>query len=67
MNAAVANAVFHATGVRARHIPIRLEELISGRMLNWDLFFLLSSVAYLAHAGLHSGRAWAWVVMNGRS
>jgi len=30
MNAAVANAVFHATGVRVRHIPIRLEELISG-------------------------------------
>src|SRR3569833_251917 len=30
MNAAVANAVFHATGGRVRHIPIRLEELISG-------------------------------------
>ena len=30
MNAAVSNAVFHATGVRVRHIPIRLEELISG-------------------------------------
>ncbi len=30
MNAAVANAVFHATGVRIRHIPIRLEDLISG-------------------------------------
>ncbi len=30
MNAAVANAVFHATGVRVRHIPVRLEELISG-------------------------------------
>jgi xanthine dehydrogenase YagR molybdenum-binding subunit len=30
MNAAVANAVFHATGIRVRHIPIRLEELISG-------------------------------------
>jgi xanthine dehydrogenase YagR molybdenum-binding subunit len=30
MNAAVANAVFHATGVRVRHIPIRLEDLISG-------------------------------------
>jgi xanthine dehydrogenase YagR molybdenum-binding subunit len=29
MNAAVANAVFHATGVRVRHIPIRLEDLIS--------------------------------------
>ena len=30
MNAAVANAVFHATGVRVRQIPIRLEQLISG-------------------------------------
>jgi xanthine dehydrogenase YagR molybdenum-binding subunit len=30
MNAAVANAMFHATGVRVRHIPIRLEDLISG-------------------------------------
>lgn len=30
MNAAVANAVFHATGIRVRHIPIRLEQLISG-------------------------------------
>ena len=30
MNAAVANAVFHATGVRVRHIPIRLEELFPG-------------------------------------
>jgi xanthine dehydrogenase YagR molybdenum-binding subunit len=28
MNAAVANAVFHATGIRVRHIPIRLEELL---------------------------------------
>ncbi|HEX4293566.1 MAG TPA: hypothetical protein VHZ29_05485 [Rhizomicrobium sp.] len=29
MNAAVANAVFHATGVRAREIPIRLEQLLA--------------------------------------
>jgi CO/xanthine dehydrogenase Mo-binding subunit len=29
MNAAVANAVFHATGIRVRHIPIRLEELLA--------------------------------------
>ncbi|HEY8948270.1 MAG TPA: xanthine dehydrogenase family protein molybdopterin-binding subunit [Rhizomicrobium sp.] len=28
MNAAVANAVFHATGVRVRDIPIRLEHLL---------------------------------------
>jgi xanthine dehydrogenase YagR molybdenum-binding subunit len=28
MNAAVANAVFHATGTRVRQIPIRLEELL---------------------------------------
>jgi xanthine dehydrogenase YagR molybdenum-binding subunit len=29
VNAAVANAVFHATGVRARDLPIRLEKLLS--------------------------------------
>ena len=29
MNAAVANAVFHATGMRVRHLPIRLEQLIA--------------------------------------
>ena len=29
MNAAVANAVFHATGVRLREIPIRLEKLLA--------------------------------------
>src|SRR5262249_47383778 len=28
MNAAVANAVYHATGVRVRHLPIRLEKLL---------------------------------------
>ena len=28
MNAAVANAVFHATGVRGRELPIRLEKLL---------------------------------------
>ena len=28
MNAAVANAVFHATGVRVRDLPIRLEDLL---------------------------------------
>jgi xanthine dehydrogenase YagR molybdenum-binding subunit len=33
MNAAVANAVFHATGVRVRHIPIRLENLLSSRAM----------------------------------
>ena len=30
MNAAVANAVFHATGVRVRELPIRLEKLFGG-------------------------------------
>ncbi len=30
-NAAVANAVFHATGVRVRTLPIRLEQLLSAR------------------------------------
>jgi xanthine dehydrogenase YagR molybdenum-binding subunit len=29
-NAAVANAVFHATGVRVRTLPIRLENLLNG-------------------------------------
>ncbi|MEI9966061.1 MAG: hypothetical protein WDM92_16850 [Caulobacteraceae bacterium] len=28
MNAAVANAVFHATGVRVRDLPVRLENLL---------------------------------------
>jgi xanthine dehydrogenase YagR molybdenum-binding subunit len=28
-NAAVANAVYHATGVRVRDLPIRLEKLLS--------------------------------------
>jgi xanthine dehydrogenase YagR molybdenum-binding subunit len=31
MNAAVANAVFHATGIRVREIPIRLEHLLERR------------------------------------
>ena len=33
MNAAVANAVFHATGVRVRELPIRLEKLLAGAPL----------------------------------
>ena len=31
MNAAVANAVFHATGVRVRELPIRLENLLAAK------------------------------------
>jgi len=30
LNAAIANAVFHATGVRARELPIRIEHLLEG-------------------------------------
>jgi xanthine dehydrogenase YagR molybdenum-binding subunit len=30
MSAAVVNAVFHATGVRVRRMPVRLEMLLSG-------------------------------------
>ena len=33
MNAAVANAVFHATGVRVRELPIRLENLLGAQAL----------------------------------
>jgi xanthine dehydrogenase YagR molybdenum-binding subunit len=29
MNAAVANAVFNATGVRVRDLPIRIEKLLA--------------------------------------
>jgi xanthine dehydrogenase YagR molybdenum-binding subunit len=29
MNAAVANAVYHATSIRIRKIPIRLEQLLA--------------------------------------
>ncbi len=33
MNAAVANAVFHATGVRVRELPIRIEKLLAAAPL----------------------------------
>ena len=33
MNAAVANAVFHATGVRVRDLPIRMEKLLEAPAL----------------------------------
>jgi xanthine dehydrogenase YagR molybdenum-binding subunit len=32
-NAAVANAVYHATGVRIRELPIRLEKLLDAPAL----------------------------------
>ncbi|HEX4023200.1 MAG TPA: xanthine dehydrogenase family protein molybdopterin-binding subunit [Steroidobacteraceae bacterium] len=31
MNAAVANAVFHATGVRVRELPVRMEQLLQSK------------------------------------
>jgi len=34
MNAAVANAVFHATGMRVRELPVRLEKLLSSLTSN---------------------------------
>ena len=34
MNAAVANAVYHATGLRVREIPIRLEMLLNAPALS---------------------------------
>ena len=33
LNAAVANAVFHATGVRIRDLPVRLEKLLDPPVL----------------------------------
>jgi hypothetical protein len=33
MNAAVANAVYHATGLRVREIPIGLEQLLKAQHL----------------------------------
>ena len=33
-NAAVANAVYHATGVRVRELPIRLEKLLDAPALD---------------------------------
>jgi xanthine dehydrogenase YagR molybdenum-binding subunit len=33
MNAAVANAVFHATGVRVRELPVRIEKLLNAPVL----------------------------------
>ena len=29
LNAAIANAVYHATGVRVRELPVRIEKLLS--------------------------------------
>jgi xanthine dehydrogenase YagR molybdenum-binding subunit len=33
MNAAVANAVFHATGLRVRDLPVRIETLLGAPAL----------------------------------
>jgi xanthine dehydrogenase YagR molybdenum-binding subunit len=33
-NAAIANAVFHATGVRIRDLPVRLEKLLHAPALD---------------------------------
>lgn len=33
MNAAVANAVYHATGIRVRELPIRIEKLLGSRAM----------------------------------
>ena len=33
-NAAIANAVYHATGVRIRELPIRLEKLLDAPALS---------------------------------
>ena len=34
VNAAIANAVFHASGVRVRELPIRIEKLMASEFLS---------------------------------
>ena len=36
MNAAVANAVFHATGVRIRDLPVRIEKLLGSPAMRME-------------------------------
>jgi len=33
VNAAIANAIFHATGVRLRELPIRIEKLLGSELM----------------------------------
>jgi hypothetical protein len=52
-NAAMANAVYHATGKRIRALPIRIEDFITSGTLSKDMCsFPCRSVAAYAACGL---------------